>query len=351
MRAGRAHVCPIRRMQGTVVRGLFRKKTEGAGALTAVGLAPMAGYSDAPFRRLCASFGADFAVTEMVSADGLVRGGAGTRELLRALDGEAPLGVQLFGADPATMARAAALVAGGDPAWIDVNFGCPVRKVIKKNGGAAMMRDLPRMGDIVAAVVEAVDIPVTAKIRSGWSVREENYIEAGRVCEAGGVSAVTIHPRYKTQGFSGEAHWEHIAALERSLSIPVIANGDVWTVEDFEAIVRVTGCGAVMVGRGALGRPWFFGQIHDRLAGREPADVSFAERIGMIERFVHAELSWRGERSGILELRKHYRWFLKGLPGMREYRAALSRAGTREDVFAILDEMRKEPVGTWKKPA
>lgn len=330
---------------------LFRNGIEKIPARTLVGLAPMAGYSDAPFRLLCAAFGADFAVTEMVSADGLVRDGERTLFLLRRLDGEAPLGVQLFGADPATMARAASMVAACGPAWIDMNFGCPVRKVIKKNGGVAMMRDLARMAAIADAVVRAVDIPVTAKIRSGWSPLEENYVAAGRVCEASGVSAVILHPRYKTQGFSGDAHWEHIARLACHLSIPVIANGDVWTVEDFEDIVRVTGCGFVMVGRGGLGRPWLFKQIKDRIAGRAPSDVSFTDRVDVIERLVKMETSWRGERSGILELRKHYRWFLKGLPGLRGYRAALSRAATREDVLLILDAMRKEPVSTWKRPA
>jgi tRNA-dihydrouridine synthase B len=334
-----------------MVHEIFSSGTEKVPARTLVGLAPMAGYSDAPFRRLCAAFGADFAVTEMVSADGLVRDGERTRFLLRTLDGEAPLGVQLFGADPATMARAATMVAAGGYAWIDLNFGCPVRKVIRKNGGAAMMRNLGRMAAIAEAVVRAVDIPVTAKIRSGWSKQEENYVAAGRACEESGVSAVILHPRYRTQGFSGGAHWEHIAELAHHLSIPVIANGDVWTVGDFESIVRVTGCRLVMVGRGALGRPWLFKQIKDRIAGGTPSDVPFTDRVDTIERLVRLETSWRGERSGILELRKHYRWFLKGVPGLRGYRAALSRAGTRGEVFLILDAMRKEPVSTWKRSA
>jgi len=329
----------------------FRNDTADGPARTLIGLAPMAGYSDAPFRLACASFGADFAVTEMVSADGLVRTGEKTRFLLGRLDGEAPLGVQLFGADPGTMARAASIVATSDPAWIDINFGCPVRKVIRKNGGVAMMRDLPLMGRIAAAVVRAVAIPVTVKIRSGWSAREENYLEAGRVCEESGVSAVTLHPRYKTQGFSGDAHWEHIAELVHHLSIPVVANGDVWTVGDFGEIVRITGCRIVMVGRGALGRPWLFEQIRDREAGREPVEPSFAARVDLLERLVDMEISWRGERSGILEMRKHYRWFLKGVPGTREFRLALSRAATHRDVLGILDTMRKESSSICKRPA
>jgi nifR3 family TIM-barrel protein len=311
----------------------------------------MAGYSDAPFRWICARYGADFAVTEMVSADGLVHSGERTRFLLRSLEGEAPLGVQLFGANPDTMARAAVITAGNGAAWIDMNFGCPVRKVIRKNGGVALMRDLPLMGRICRAVAGAVDIPVTAKIRSGWNAREENYGEAGGVCEENGVAAVILHPRYKTQAFSGEANWEHIRDLADRLSIPVVANGDVWSVEDFERITAVTGCRIVMVGRGALGRPFLFGRIKEHLAGNESPPVSLEERIAVIERLVRMEVRWRGERSGVLETRKHYRWFLKGLAGTKEYRAALSRAGTLDDVLHILQVMRKEPCSSWKKPA
>jgi nifR3 family TIM-barrel protein len=311
----------------------------------------MAGYSDAPFRSMCAGYGADFAVTEMVSADGLIRNGAVTRFYLRTIEGEAPLGVQLFGANPETMARAATIAAGMGAEWIDINFGCPVRKVIRKNGGVAMMRDLPLMGRICGAVVHAVDIPVTAKIRSGWSPREENYREAGSVCEEHGIAAVTLHPRYKTQAFSGEANWEHIAELARHISIPVVANGDVWSVDDFEAIVAATGCRIVMVGRGALGRPWLFARIRDRTAGREPPPVPFEERIAAIERLVQMEVSWRGDRSGILEMRKHYRWFLKGLPGMKEYRFALLRAVTLDEIRHILYAMKKESNNSWKRPA
>jgi tRNA-dihydrouridine synthase B len=327
---------------------LFR---HGASGRALVGLAPLAGYSDAPFRLLCAWYGADFAFTEMVSADGLVRDGEKTKLLLGRLGGEAPVGVQLFGADPATMARAAAIAAGTSPAWIDINFGCPVRKVIQRNGGVRLMRDLSRMRRIVEAVVRSVDVPVTAKIRSGWSKDEENYLDAGRVCEECGVSAVTLHPRYKTQAFSGGANWDHIAKLAHHLAIPVVANGDVRSVEDFDRIVETTGCRIVAVGRGALGHPWLFKQISDWTAGREPADIDPAETINVIERFVQLEVSWRGERSAVLEARKHYRWFLRGLPGVKHYRSALTRAGASEEVLRILKAMRKESCGTWKRPA
>ncbi|HSG27962.1 MAG TPA: tRNA-dihydrouridine synthase family protein, partial [Candidatus Krumholzibacterium sp.] len=190
-------------------------------------MAPMAGYTDAPFRLICGSFGADFCVTEMVSSDGLIRGGEKTSRIMERLEGEAPLGIQLFGSDPHVMAEAARIAARELPPFIDLNFGCPVKKVIRKNGGVAIMRDLGLMERICAAVVEAAGIPVTAKIRSGWSAEEENYLEAGRIAQGTGCAAVTLHPRYRTQGFSGNADWSHIARLREELSISVIANGDV----------------------------------------------------------------------------------------------------------------------------
>lgn len=314
-------------------------------------LAPMAGYSDAPFRLICSEFGADFCVTEMVSADGLARGGEKTRRLLARMEGEAPLGVQLFGSDPSAMAEAASIAEETGPAFIDLNFGCPVKKVIRRNGGAAVMRDLGLMERLCAAVAGAVDIPVTAKIRSGWSRDESNYIEAGRVLEGAGCGSVAIHPRYRSQGFSGEADWSHIARLREALSIPVIANGDVTSVEDYNKIVYETGCTLVMIGRGAFGRPWIFREIADDLDGREPKAVGPGERIGLLERFVRMEVEWKGERLGILEMRKFYRWYVRGHPGMKEYRCRLSTACSMDEVLDILSDLREEIDTRWRKPA
>jgi nifR3 family TIM-barrel protein len=328
-------------------------------------LAPMAGYSDAPFRLLCAEFGADFATTEMVSADGLVRGGARTRRLLERLDGEAPLGVQLFGSNPESIAAAARVAEEAGAAFVDLNFGCPVKKVVRKNGGAALMRDLELMSRICSAVVMSVNLPVTAKIRSGWNSTEENYIEAGEVLEKAGISAVTLHPRYRSQGFGGSADWRHIRNLDEHLSIPVIANGDVRTVNDYEAITAATGSRVVMVGRGALGRPWIFEDIKNLIECRERGDNKPSDtfdkaetgesgsmnRIAVLERHVTMEIGWKGEKRGILEMRKHYRWYLRGLPGVREYRRRLSEAAALDDVLEIIKKMREEPETIWKKPA
>jgi len=314
-------------------------------------LAPLAGYTDAPFRLICARYGADFAVTEMVSADGLVRGGERTRRMLRRMEGEGPLGVQLFGSEPGVMAGAAAIAEGG-AAFIDLNFGCPVKKVVRKNGGASLMRDLELMGRICSRVVEAVGVPVTGKIRSGWSEREENFIEAGKVMEAAGLSAVTLHPRYRSRGFGGEADWRHIARLKEALSIPVIANGDVRSVDDYERIVDVAGPGIVMVGRGALGRPRIFREIKERLAGGgEGVRFGPAELVDLVREHLALEIEWKGERTALLEMRKHYRWYLRGVCGIKRFRAELSRAESREEVYRLLDTMKKECRETWKKPA
>jgi nifR3 family TIM-barrel protein len=308
----------------------------------AVGLAPLAGWSDAPFRLLCFEHGADFAVTEMVSAEGLIRGGEKTARLLDSMPGEGPLGVQLFGSDPASFAEAARIVRERGPAFIDLNFGCPVKKVIRKNGGSALMRDLDLLGRICEAVVGASGLPVTAKIRSGWSPSEENYIEAGRTAESAGVSAVTLHPRYRTQGFSGSADWEHIAKLRDALSIDVVASGDVLTAGDYDRIVGITGCETVMIGRGAFGRPWVFSEIKSHIAGRPWAEPGPSEKTDMMMKLARLEVEWKGERRAVVEMRKQYRWFLRGLPDIKDYRMRLSTVETMAGAEEIMNELRED---------
>jgi tRNA-dihydrouridine synthase B len=305
-------------------------------------LAPLAGYTDAPFRLLCAEMGADFAVTEMVSAEGLVRNGARTEALLRRIDGEGPVGIQLFGADPGAIAEAASIAASSRPDFIDLNFGCPVRKVVRKNGGAAVMRDLDLMGRITRAAVEASPVPVSAKIRSGWSERETNFLEAGRVLEQAGARAVTLHPRTRSQGFAGRAEWDHIRRLRATLSIPVIANGDVRTVADYESIISITGGGTVMIGRGALGNPWIFEDIKSASVGRQPQPREIGETIGLVERHVKLEAEWKGERRAVVEMRKHYRWYLRGIEGIKKYRSLLSQAESLAETVSILGAIREE---------
>jgi nifR3 family TIM-barrel protein len=293
-------------------------------------------------RLLCFEYGADFAVTEMASAEGLVRGGEGTRRLLERLPGEGPVGVQLFGSDPGALAEGAAIAAATGPAFIDLNFGCPVRKVLRQGAGAALMRDIGMMYRIARAVSAAVTLPVTAKIRSGWSEDEERFVEAGRALEAGGCSAVTLHPRFRSQGFTGAADWDHLARLRRALSIPVIASGDVLDLDSYRRIVEITGCEVVMIGRGAFGRPWIFDDIREGLTrGVEPRRP-FGERASAILRLARMEAAWKGERQAVAEMRKHYRWFLRGIPGVRDHRARLGGARSLEEVEAVIGDLAAE---------
>jgi len=332
------------------VNGSIDRNTDALFRESVLCLAPLAGYTDAPFRLLCTRFGADFTVTEMVSADGLVRGGERTFRLLRRLEGEAPVGVQIFGSKPSVLAEAASLVQGG-ASFIDLNFGCPVKKVVKKNGGSALMRDLDLMERICSRVAEAVRVPVTGKIRSGWTESEENFLEAGRVMEAAGLSAITLHPRYRSQGFSGEAEWRHIWELRAAVQIPVIANGDVRSLGDYRRIVGVTGPGIVMVGRGALGRPWIFAEIKRSLEGGGDFLFGSSEFMDLIKEHLALEIEWKGERTAVLEMRKHYRWYLRGICGIKRFRTDLSRAESSEEVRRLLDTMKKECLEPWKRPA
>jgi tRNA-dihydrouridine synthase len=265
------------------------------------------------------------------------------------------------------MADAAQVAATCSPAFIDLNFGCPVKKVVRKNGGAGLMRDLSLMGEIASAVVKRVTpLAVTAKIRSGWNRDEENYLEAGNVLQEAGVKAVTLHPRYRTQVFNGEADWYHIARLKEELDIPVIANGDVKNVEGYRKIVDITGCNIVMIGRGAVGRPWIFAEIKEgtkwmsgenkkshglissegnRKIPERKAPSSALEKMDILKRFIRMEVELKGERLAIFQMRKRYRSYIRNYPGMKDYRSRLSHSEKLDDVLAILDEIREEISG------
>ncbi|MCD6379304.1 tRNA-dihydrouridine synthase [bacterium] len=341
--------------------GYDRMKNLFAGP--AICLAPLAGYSDAVFRLLCFEFGADFALTEMISAEGLKRKTPKTVKLIEGIEGEGPVGIQLFGSNPSSMADAAEVAVTYSPAFIDLNFGCPVKKVVRKNGGAGLMRDLSLMGEIASAVVKRVTpLAVTAKIRSGWNREEENYLEAGNVLQDSGVKAVTLHPRYRTQAFTGQADWSHIAKLKAELDIPVIANGDVKSVEGYRKIVDITGCNIVMIGRGAVGKPWIFAEIKEgtkwisgenkKGSGLIPSEgnvkipvrkapSSIMEKMDILKRFTKMEVELKGESLAILQMRKRYRSYIRDYPGMKDYRSRLSHSEKLDDVMDILDEIRE----------
>ena len=276
----------------------------------------MAGVTDKVYRRLAKKEGAALIFSEMISADGLVRNSKKTYEMLEFEPCERPIGIQIFGSDPAVMAEAVRRLGPFQPDFIDLNFGCPVKKVIRRGAGAALLLDLPRLKKIASAVVQATDIPVLGKFRSGWNEKSIMALQVGRIMEDSGVCGVTLHARTRSMGYSGEADWDLIRQLKEAVSIPVIGSGDVHTHMDVRRMLDQTGCDLVMVGRGSLGRPWIFRMANEYLeTGEEPKPPSHRERIDTCITHIKMELDWLGEEKGVRTMRKHIAWYLKGMPG------------------------------------
>jgi tRNA-dihydrouridine synthase B len=315
-------------------------------------LAPMAGVSESPFRRLCRRFGADVVVTEFLSAEGIRRDNPATVSKLRFGADEHPIGVQIFGSDPIAMGEAAGFVTDiFQPDFIDINFGCPVKKVVKRNGGSGCLRDLTLVRDIIRAVAGSTHLPVTVKIRSGWSEDTRDPVGIALRCQDAGARALTLHPRTRTQMYTGNARWDEIAAVVDALSIPVIGNGDIKTPEDAVRMWRTTGCAAVMIARGSFGQPWIFDQTKDLMAGRpmRPAP-SIAERFGVALDHARMVEAYEADPAGAaVEFRKHLGWYVKGLPNSADLRRRLHAVTSFADVEGIfadyLASMELEPVG------
>lgn len=293
-------------------------------------LAPMAGISNLPYRRIMKRHGAGLVFTEMVSANGLIRSGRKTFELLDSAAEEEPLGVQLFGEDPATLAAAARLVEGHG-ALIDINMGCPVNKVIRSGAGSALLRDPALIGRIVAAVRRATALPLTVKIRSGWDRSAVNFLETARVAVDEGVDAVTLHPRTRSQGFSGQADWDQIADLKAMLSVPVIGSGDIFTAEDGLKMLGTTGCDAIMIGRGGYGNPWLISDLVGQLEGRPPAPAPTPQqRCEAALLHMQYYVATFGPRKTLLDMRKHLCWYSRGLPGAAQFRTRINATESLE---------------------
>ena len=303
-------------------------------------LAPQAGVSESPFRRLCRDFGADVVVTEFVSADGVVKGNVRTRDYLRFDEAERPIGVQIFGSDPLMMAEAAGLVAElFAPDFLDINFGCPVKKVVRRNGGSGCLRDLGLVEAIVRAVDGATSLPTSVKIRSGYDDDTRDPVTIGRRCEDAGARWITLHPRTRADMYSGEARWEEISALVEALEIPVIGNGDIRTGEDVRRMRDVTGCHGVMIARGSHGDPWIFAQARAALAGRgAPPEPDVEERFQICLKHARNAIAFeRDPEQGVVEFRKHLGWYTKGLPEGGRLRKQLFGVRTLEEIEALLE--------------
>lgn len=306
-------------------------------------LAPMAGVTNAPFRRLCRNEGAGLYVSEMVSARGLVEGHDRSRQLTRFGPDESPRSIQLYGTDPVTMGEAVRRLVDQDGAeHIDLNFGCPVRKVTRHGGGAAVAARPRLLGAVVAAAVRAAGaVPVTMKVRSGIDEHHRTFLDAGRVAEAEGCAAIALHARTATQLYSGRASWDDIAELKAQVqTIPVLGNGDIWVADDALAMMAATGCDGVVVGRGCLGRPWLFADLAAALGGHSTPPTP---RLGTVTRTMctHARLlaEWSGEEHGLRDFRKHTGWYLHGYAVGAEVRRRLHQVSSLDELGALVDSL------------
>lgn len=304
-------------------------------------LAPMAGVSDEAFRTLCREQGADLTYTEMVSAKGLSYANEKTRHLLNLAQGEDQVAVQLFGHEPEVMADQARWVEqemGKALAYLDINMGCPARKIVSKGDGSALMKTPELASDIVRAVSSAVEHPVTVKFRRGWGEGDETCVEFARRMEDAGAAAVAVHGRFALQLYRGCADWDAIARVKEAVSIPVVGNGDVRCGADAVALVERTGCDAVMIARAAEGNPWVFAQCKAALTGApEPLKPSIEERIAMARQ--HARLLAQREGRNIVRMRKHAMWYMAGLPGAAAARAKINACVSVEDFDRVFDEL------------
>lgn len=301
-------------------------------------LAPMAGVSESPFRQVCRGFGADVVVSEFISSVGISLGIERVLAEMRFEPVERPIGIQIYGADAGVMAKAAGMVTElFEPDFVDINFGCPVKKVVKNNGGSGCLKDMALVGGIIQAVRDATHLPVTVKIRSGWDEPQRDPVTIALRCQDAGARALTLHPRTRTQMYHGSANWDEIAAVVEALDIPVIGNGDVRTADDILGMHRHTGCAGVMIARGSFGNPWIFAQGRDLLAGRpKRSDPTPAARFATALDHARLALRLQGDtRKTAIEFRKHLGWYTKGLPGGAELRQRLFAIESMAEAEAI----------------
>jgi tRNA-dihydrouridine synthase B len=304
-------------------------------------LAPMAGVSEPPFRRLCRAFGADVVVSEFLSSEGLRRAVKDVHDGAYFTGEERPIGIQLYGAEPTAMAEAARLVADSyEPDFIDINFGCPVKKVVRRNGGSGCLQDLALVERIIRAVKAAVRLPVTVKTRSGWDERSRDPVGVALRCQDAGAQMLTLHPRTRAQMYDGHAVWDEIAAVKQALEIPVVGNGDVRVAEDVVRMQRHTLCDGVMIARGSFGNPWIFEQARDLLEGREARPTpDAAERFAIVRRHARLQVEIQGDdRRTAVEFRKHLGWYVKGLPGASQLRRQLHQVESMAEIERIFQE-------------
>lgn len=304
-------------------------------------MGPMAGVTDSPFRRLCREAGCGLLFTEMVSAKGLFYNDEKTGRLMSFTPEELPIGIQIFGSEPAIFEAVVPRLDNLGFGVIDLNLGCPAPKIVKNGDGSALMKN-PKLAEaVIKSVVANTSLPVMVKIRKGWDESTVNAVEIARIAEAAGAAAVTVHGRTRDQFYTGKADWNIIKEVKKALRIPVIGNGDVFTPEAAAALLAETGCDGIMVARGAQGRPWLFSQINAYLAGeRVPPEPELAQRVAIITRHLDELIRIEGEHIAVLEIRKHASWYLKGISGGGPVKTRIHSANTRAEVLAALGQLR-----------
>ena len=302
-------------------------------------LAPMEDVSDPPFRAVCKQHGADLMYTEFISTEGLIRDALKSRQKLDIFEEERPVGIQIFGGDEEAMAISAGIVETVNPDILDINYGCPVKKVVCKGAGAAVLKDIDLMIRLTKAVIKSTSIPVTVKTRLGWDFDSINIIEVAERLQDIGVQALSIHGRTRSQLYKGEADWSWIAKVKNNprMHIPIFGNGDVDSPEKALEYKNKYGIDGIMIGRAAIGYPWFFREVkHFFATGEHLAPPTFEERLDLIKQHLHASIKWKGPKLGIFEMRRHYANYLKGIPNIKPLRTQLVTLNSAEEIEAAL---------------
>ena len=309
-------------------------------------LAPMAGISNPTFIKICEGMNLGYAITELISAEAISRENKKTLEMLNGIENiNIPVAIQLFGSEPETIAKAAKLITDlYQNVLIDINMGCPVPKVAVKNqAGSALLKNPEKVGEIIKAVVGAVNVPVTVKIRSGWDQSSINAVEIAKIAEANGASAITVHARTRAQGYAGKADWNIIKEVVNAVDIPVVGNGDVISCYDAKKMLDETGCSAVMIGRGLLGNPWLIKECVEYLeSGKLPEVIDYNEKIDMMEYHLNKLCEDKTEKQAVLEIRNHLLNYLKGLPENKEVKNQVCRCKSRLEIIKVLENYRNE---------
>ena len=303
-------------------------------------LAPMEDVSDPPFRYVCKKYGADLMYSEFISSEGLIRDAIKSKQKLDFFEYERPFGIQIFGGDEEAMALSARIIDATNPDLVDINFGCPVKKVVCKGAGAAVLKDVPAMVRLTRAVIRSTRLPVTVKTRLGWDDDSKNIEEVAERLQDEGIGALTIHGRTRSQLYKGEADWTLIARVKNNprIHIPVFGNGDVDSPEKAMEYKNRYGVDGIMIGRAAIGYPWIFQEIkHFIQTGNHLEPPSLEERIAVIRQHLYRSVEWKGNVLGILEMRRHYSNYLKGIPYIKEVRNQLVQKGTLEEIETVLE--------------